>query len=191
MRCPHYKEPSESIRSNSRSGNNTLSLPATVAAVEAFINDIAALKAPATVRRYVSSIAKMHEVAAVLNPVTDPIAGKYRQPIQLAMKTMHRAKGRRQKQAKGMTFDIRSRLLEKIDTATAKGLRDRTLITVAYDTALRCSELVALDLQDLQATPDGLATLLLRKSKTDQEGEGSHVLIAKGKAGIRRIQAGS
>jgi site-specific recombinase XerD len=155
------------------------SLPASVETVEAFIQAMAASKAPATVRRYVSSIAKMHEAAAVLNPVTDPITGKYRQPIQLAMKTMHRTKGRRQKQVKGMTFDIRSRLLEKIDTATAKGLRDRALITVAYDTAFRRSELVALDLPDLQATPDGLATLLLRKSKTDQEGEGSHVLIAR------------
>jgi len=149
-----------------------------VEAVEAFIHDMATRKAPATVRRYVSSIATMHEAAALHNPVTDPITGKYRLPIQLALRTMHRAKGRRQKQVKGLTFDIRSRLLEKLDPATVKGLRDRALITVAYDTGLRRSELVALDLADLHAAPDGLATLLLRKSKTDQEGEGAPVLIA-------------
>jgi hypothetical protein len=67
-----------------------------VEAVEAFINDMAEIKAPATVRRYVSSIAKMHEAASLQNPVTDPISGKYRQPVQLALRTMHRAKGRRQ-----------------------------------------------------------------------------------------------
>jgi hypothetical protein len=107
--------------------NNTRSLPASVDAMEHFINDMAAIKEPATVRRYVSSIAKMHEAAGLLNPVTDPISGKYRQPIQLALRTMHRAKGRRQKQVTGMTFDIRARLLEKID-GSAKGLRDRAMI---------------------------------------------------------------
>jgi site-specific recombinase XerD len=69
-------------------------------------------------------------------------------------------------------------LLEKIDSTTAKGLRDRTLITVAYDTGLRRSELVALDLADLHAGTDGLATLLIRKGKTDQEGQGVQALIA-------------
>ena len=154
------------------------SLPASLDSVERFIEDMTLHKAPATVRRYISSIAKLHEAAGALNPVTDPLTGKYRQPIQLALRTMHRAKGRRQTQVKGLTFDLRSRLLEKIDLHTLKGLRDRAVITLAYDTGLRRSELVALDLADLQAHADGLATLLLRKSKTDQEGEGHQVLMA-------------
>jgi integrase len=153
------------------------SMPATVETVEAFIGNMADHKAPATVRRYVSSIAKLHEAARLSNPVTDPTSGRYRDPIQLALRRMHRAKGRRQKQVKGMTFDIRARLLEKIDDS-AKGLRDRALITVAYDTGLRRSELVALDMADLTTGTDGLATLIIRKSKTDQEGQGAQALIA-------------
>jgi site-specific recombinase XerD len=154
------------------------SLPATVETVEAFIQAMAALKQPATVRRYVSSIAKMHNAAAVPSPVSEAVTGKYHQPIQLALRTMHRSRGRRQRQVHGMTFDIRSRLLERIDVSTPKGVRDRALIMVAYDTALRRSELVALDVEDLHTGKDQLATLLLRKSKTDQEGHGVQVLVA-------------
>lgn len=152
-------------------------LPASVETVEAFINVMAQHKAPATVRRYVSSITKLHAAAGAASPTTDPKNGRYREPIQLALRRMHRAKGRRQKQVKGMTFDIRARLLEKIED-TAKGLRDRALITVAYDTGLRRSELVALDLADLTTGSDSLATLIIRKSKTDQEGQGAQALIA-------------
>lgn len=154
-----------------------VSLPATVETLEAFIDDMAELKAPATVRRYISSITKMHNAARLPNPVTDPKTGRYREPVQLALKRMHRAKGRRQKQVKGLTFDIRARLLEKIDDS-AKGQRDRAIITVAYDTGVRRSELVAFDLADLHTGTDGLATLTLRRSKTDQEGEGAQALIA-------------
>lgn len=158
-------------------GHGHASMPASVETVEAFIDSMASLKAPATVRRYVSSITKMHEAAGAASPTTDYKTGRYRLPIQLALKRMHRAKGRRQKQVKGMTFDIRARLLEKIDDS-AKGLRDRALITVAYDTGLRRSELVALDMADLTTGTDGLATLIIRKSKTDQEGQGVQALIA-------------
>lgn len=159
-------------------GHKHASMPASVKTVEAFIDSMADLKAPATVRRYVSSIAKLHEAARLSNPVTDPTSGRYREPIQLALRRMHRAKGRRQQQVQGMTFDIRARLLEKIDDS-AKGLRDRALITVAYDTGLRRSELVALDMADLTTGTDSLATLIIRKSKTDQEGQGAQALIAQ------------
>ena len=158
-------------------GHGHASMPASVETVEAFINGMAELKAPDTVRRYVSSISKLHDAAGLLSPITDPKTGRYRLPIQLALKRMHRAKGRRQKQVKGMTFDIRARLLEKIDDS-AKGLCDRAMITIAYDTGLRRSELVALDLADLTTGTDSLATLIIRKSKTDQEGQGAQALIA-------------
>lgn len=52
------------------------------------------------------------------------------------------------------------------------GSRDRLLLLVGFAGAFRRSELVALDLEDITITPDGLE-VLVRRSKTDQEGTGT------------------
>ena len=54
----------------------------------------------------------------------------------------------------------------------AAGLRDRALLTLGWSGAFRRSELVALDVSDVTFTADGLV-VALRRSKTDQEGEGT------------------
>jgi len=56
--------------------------------------------------------------------------------------------------------------------------RNRALLAVAYDGMLRRSELSALQVPDLLEEMDGGATVLVRRSKTDQEGEGEIVWIA-------------
>jgi integrase len=50
-------------------------------------------------------------------------------------------------------------------------VRDRTLILIGFAGALRRSELVALDVDDVAEDADGLV-LRIRRSKTDQEAEG-------------------
>jgi site-specific recombinase XerC len=49
------------------------------------------------------------------------------------------------------------------------GLRDRALLLIGFSGAFRRSELVALDVADVEAGEDGI-TVTLRRSKTDQEG---------------------
>lgn len=46
--------------------------------------------------------------------------------------------------------------------------------------ALRRSELVALDIDDVAITPDGLL-ITIRKSKTDQDGEGATIAVPEGR----------
>jgi integrase len=53
--------------------------------------------------------------------------------------------------------------------AGLKGLRDRALLLLGFGGAFRRSELVALDVADLEETEDGLR-VTIRRSKTDQEG---------------------
>lgn len=60
-------------------------------------------------------------------------------------------------------------------------LRDRALVLVGFAGALRRSELVALDVEDLDFRPEGVV-LRLRRSKTDQEGQGAEVAIPYGSA---------
>ncbi len=135
-------------------------LPAAPAALVAFVDDMAATRAVATVRRYTASIAHLHRAAKLADPTKH-------ETVKLAMKRIAKANGTRQKQAAPLTRD-------KIDKMIAAcgddllGLRDRALIAVAYDTLCRRSELVALEVSDF----DDDGTVLIRKSKTDQEAAG-------------------
>ena len=61
-----------------------------------------------------------------------------------------------------------------------KGLRDKALILVGFFAALRRSELVGLNVEDVEFVPEG-AILTIRKSKTDQEGRGREVAIGYAK----------
>jgi integrase len=59
------------------------------------------------------------------------------------------------------------------------GLRDRALILLGFAGAFRRSELVGLDFEDCAFGKDGL-TVTLRRSKTDQSGEGRKIGIPYG-----------
>ncbi|WP_245629137.1 site-specific integrase [Alicyclobacillus shizuokensis] len=59
------------------------------------------------------------------------------------------------------------------------GLRDRALLLIGFAGAFRRSELVSLYVEDVEFTREGL-TITLRRSKTDQEGEGRKVGIPYG-----------
>ena len=69
-------------------------------------------------------------------------------------------------------------MLEATDTGLI-GLRDRALILLGFAGAFRRSELVGLDLEDCVFGKDGL-TVTLRRSKTDQDGQGRKIGIPYG-----------
>jgi site-specific recombinase XerD len=64
--------------------------------------------------------------------------------------------------------------------AGLKGLRDRALLLIGFAGALRRSELVALNIEDIEGAPDGMK-ITIRHSKTDQEGAGQTIAIPFGK----------
>jgi integrase len=57
--------------------------------------------------------------------------------------------------------------------------RDRALLLLGFAGALRRSELVALDINDIEETKEGLR-VTIRRGKTDQEGKGATVAIVRG-----------
>lgn len=59
-----------------------------------------------------------------------------------------------------------------------RGLRDTALLLIGFASAMRRSELVSLDVEDVQFSEQG-AIIRLRRSKTDQEGEGRDVAIPR------------
>jgi hypothetical protein len=58
-------------------------------------------------------------------------------------------------------------------------MRDRALLLLGSALAARRSELVALDVADLEECPEGLR-VTIRRSKTDQEGAGAVVAVCHG-----------
>src|SRR5689334_8121694 len=76
--------------------------------------------------------------------------------------------------------------------STRVGLRDRALLLLGFAGAFRRSELVSLDVTDLEFTRAGLI-VTLRKSKTDQEGKRRRLGIPYGSSEqtcpVRSLQA--
>ena len=61
----------------------------------------------------------------------------------------------------------------------ARAYRDVALVRIASDCLLRVSELVALQVDDVAAEPDGTGRLTVRRSKTDQEGKGAVLFVGE------------
>ena len=59
------------------------------------------------------------------------------------------------------------------------GTRDRAILLLGFAGAFRRSELVALDVADIERSEEGLR-INIRRSKTDQEGDGATIAIAPG-----------
>ena len=145
-------------------------LPADAATLAAFVDAMATMRAPATVR-YVASIGAAHRAVGCAEAV-------HKHPlVRVALKRMHRRKRRRQRQAQGLTWVLRERLLGCAGERLID-VRNRALVGVAYDAMLRRSELVAVRVDDVIYEPPGDATLLVRRSKTDGEGRGEPAYLA-------------
>ena len=144
-------------------------LPARAATVVAYIEAMASGRAPATVRRYVSSVSTVHKAAgerSLLEHVT----------VRRALTRMHRRKGWRQTQVQGLTWALRRRLVEAAGDRLID-VRNRAILAVAYDAMLRRSELVALQVVDVTIERGGSASLLVRRAKTDPEGGGAMLYL--------------
>ena len=154
-------------------------LPATPETVAAFVDAMAELRAPATVRRYVTSLTIAHRAVGLEKVLRSP-------PVRLALKRMHRKKGRRQDQATGLTWPLRQRLL---DAAGHRPIddRNRALLATAYDAMLRRAELVSLQVPDLLEEVRGDGSLLVRRSKTDCEGRGEIVWVGRDTVRLVRV----
>ena len=151
-------------------GINQEALPASSETVVSFIKGISdgRLKS-SSIRMAVASIASIHKLNRFNDPVNDP-------DVKLEMRRMHRYLGRARSQAYG----INKGLLDKMIAATTndlRGIRDRALLSLAYDTLCRRSEIVSLEVTDV-INKDGQIKIRLKKSKTDQDGLGRIIEIS-------------
>jgi hypothetical protein len=72
-------------------------------------------------------------------------------------------------------------MVDRTDTSISVGLRDRAMLLVGFALGLRRSEFVAIRVDDLSPSPDGL-TLRVARSKTDQQSRGHELLLVYGQS---------
>lgn len=96
----------------------------------------------------------------------------------LALKRIHRQKGRAQKQAYPLTRDLLDKLLN-VCGDDLKGQRDRVMLLLGYETMRRRSELCSFWFEDIEVLSRGRTAIPLRFSKTGQYGEGKLLPISK------------
>ena len=124
----------------------------------------------AYIRRIIVSISSIHKLNRFEDPTKDC-------DVQLAIRKMHRKLGRSSKQVAGITRKILEKMMEATEN-DLRGIRDRALLLVAYDTLCRRSELVDLLAEDIsrdstETAENARLSIKLRKSKTDQNSLGS------------------
>ena len=79
-------------------------------------------------------------------------------------------------------------MCRKCDKHSLSGIRDIALLTLGFAGALRRSELVALQVSDVTVTGKG-ADIRVRRSKTDQYGEGATVSVVRGSGELCPVAA--
>jgi len=152
-------------------GRQLASLPAPPETVVLYITDQAGRCKVATLGRRLVAISQVHQAARLDSP-TVSIA------VREVMKGIRRAHGTAQTQkAPAVLADLRAMLATLPDSLL--GTRDRALLLIGFAGAFRRSELVSFDRKDVQFSREG-ASLHLRHSKTDQEGQGQLVAIPYG-----------
>tara|TARA_R110002051_G_scaffold318644_1_gene401261 strand:- start:15936 stop:16823 length:888 start_codon:yes stop_codon:yes gene_type:complete len=139
-------------------------LPATPETVARYIDEIAVDLKVSTVKRRLCAIRKLHHLAGHRG-ITDD------ETVLLAVRRAKRSKPGRPRQALGVTAERRDRMLA-VCRDDPRGLRDRLLLAVGFDTLCRRSELVAIRVQDLTRNGNGTYSVLVRRAKNDQEGLG-------------------
>lgn len=140
---------------------------------------------PASLGRYMASIAKIHQLLDLTDPTKTEL-------VKLRLRAIRREKGTAQHQARPLRFKgpvrdvareaprgLNVRALLEACPDDLPGLRDRALLSVAYDTGLRAAELVAVAVEHIVAATDPEARLLrIPRTKTDPEGEGATAFLS-------------
>jgi site-specific recombinase XerD len=150
------------------------SLPATPETVAAYLaREAEAGLKPSTITRRCSAIRYAHKLAN-LEPPTNSEA------VKATLRGIRRTVGTAPARKAPAVAEILRDMARKMPT-TSKGLRDRALLLLGFGGAFRRSELVALDVTDIEETEDGLR-ITIRRSKTDQEGQGATIAVIRGGA---------
>jgi site-specific recombinase XerD len=147
--------------------NNFKSLPADPKIVSFYITDLSGVSKVSTLKRRLASISVIHKLKGHYIDIKHPLIIENLTGIQ-------RKKGVFQKSKNPILINELKEIInviEKINTNELKKNRDKALILIGFSGGFRRSELVNIDLDDLEFTKEGVK-IFIKRSKTDQSGEG-------------------
>jgi integrase len=153
-------------------------LPAVPLDLARYLVDHAGLLTIGTLTRRLSAVSKAHALSEHADPGDDPA-------VREVLRGLRREHGTVKRGAPPLWTSDVERIVAVSqgvpDVRWGAGLgtaevRDRALLLLAFTSALRRSELAALDVADLERDPAGLI-VHIRRSKTDAAGEGAYIGI--------------
>ncbi|WP_158743576.1 site-specific integrase [Acidisphaera sp. L21] len=147
-------------------------MPAAPEIVGAYLADAGRGYALSTLRRRVAAIARAHRIAK------EPLDTRH-PAIRETLRGIARTHGEPPRRAAALTTADIKRLVAACGDDMA-GTRDQAIFLICFAGALRRSELVGLDIENVTKTTEGLR-LLITRSKTDKEGAGAEIGLSYGR----------
>ena len=147
-------------------------IPCPPQSIAEYLADLAETHAVATIQRRVAAIAKAHRASGFDDPCRSEI-------IRATMRGIRRTKGMAQREAQALQRDDLFAVLERMGDRPID-VRDKALLLIGFAGAFRRSELVGFDCGDVEPVARGIV-LHLRRSKTDQIGNGRKIAIPYGR----------
>ena len=157
-----------------------VSLPASPDTLCEYLAEGAERLRPSTLQRRLAAIALAHDSAGVHSPTRHAA-------VRAVMSGIRRTHGSSVEQKQALRTSEVEVLAGACGDDTA-GRRDRALLLLGFAAGLRRSELVTLDVEDLEFVPEGIV-VTIRRSKTDQEGHGRLVAVPRGSTALDPVAA--
>lgn len=148
-------------------------IPAFPETVASYLADLSASHKCATIVRRVTALSKAHEAVGAANPTKSEL-------VRATLRGIRRTLGTVPKEAKPALREDLFEMVERMGN-NSKDIRDKALLLLGFAGAFRRSELIGLDVADIEYVRGGMV-VHLRRSKTDQEGRGRKIGVPFGRS---------
>ena len=147
--------------------NNFSSLPADPKILSLYLTQLSKTSKFSTLKRRIASISVIHKIKGYYIDTKHPL-------VMENLLGIKRLMGSNQKSKKPILINDLKQIIDLINKLKIKPkrkLRDKALILIGFAGGFRRSELVALEYEDVEFVREGVK-IFVRRSKTDQSGEG-------------------
>ena len=144
--------------------NGFSSMPTEPKIIALYITNLSKTSKFSTLKRRIASISVIHKLKGHYLDTKHPI-------IMENLHGIKRTLGSRQKAKKPILINDLKLIIKALDEEKKEKLRNRALILVGFAGGFRRSELVNLENEDIEFVDEGVK-ILIKRSKTDQSGEG-------------------
>jgi integrase len=143
-------------------------IPCTPETLATYLVAHAGVFSVSTLKRRVAAISAAHEAKDLPNPT-------HSKTVKAALRGLNRLHGAPQKETSPLLIEDLVRIVGTMGDSV-KEVRDKALLLIGFAGGFRRSELVSLEIDDLDHVRQGLV-VTIRRSKTDQVGDGRKIGI--------------